>query len=50
MTSLNASAQHTLNDGTTLPVIGLGTYELTGAEGVTAMRHAPIPLDRAATT
>ena len=40
MTSLSASAQHTLNDGTTLPVIGFGTYELTGAEGVTAMRHA----------
>lgn len=40
MTSLSASAQHTLNDGTTLPVIGFGTYQLTGAEGVTAMRHA----------
>ncbi|WP_374929436.1 aldo/keto reductase [Kytococcus sedentarius] len=40
MTSLRPTDEHTLNDGTTLPLIGLGTYGLTGADGVTAMRHA----------
>ena len=32
--------QHTLNDGTTLPLIGLGTYALTGFAGVEAMSAA----------
>ena len=27
----------TLNDGTTLPVIGLGTYDLNGNEGANAI-------------
>lgn len=31
---------HTLNDGTTLPIIGLGTYALTGFAGVEAMSAA----------
>lgn len=30
---------YTLNDGNTLPAIGLGTYRLTGREGVEAMVH-----------
>jgi len=30
----------TLNDGTTLPAVGLGTYKLKGAAGVEAMRGA----------
>jgi diketogulonate reductase-like aldo/keto reductase len=29
-----------LNDGTTLPAVGLGTYKLNGASGVAAMRGA----------
>lgn len=29
-----------LNDGTTLPAIGFGTYKLKGSEGVNAVRHA----------
>ncbi|MFC3996552.1 aldo/keto reductase [Nocardiopsis sediminis] len=31
---------HTLNDGTTLPAIGFGTYSLNGAGGVDAMVNA----------
>lgn len=31
---------HTLNDGTTLPVIGLGTYALRGIPGANAMAEA----------
>ncbi|WP_395659875.1 aldo/keto reductase [Nocardioides sp.] len=31
---------HTLNDGTTLPAIGFGTYPLTGPEGTAAVRSA----------
>ena len=31
---------HTLNDGTTLPVIGFGTYPLKGDEGITAITSA----------
>lgn len=31
---------HTLNDGTTLPAIGFGTYPLTGPEGTAAIRSA----------
>ena len=31
---------HTLNDGTTLPAIGFGTYPMRGEEGVTAVRGA----------
>lgn len=30
---------YTLNDGSTLPAIGLGTYQLTGDAGVAAMVH-----------
>jgi diketogulonate reductase-like aldo/keto reductase len=30
----------TLNDGLTLPVIGLGTYKLNGNEGANAIQHA----------
>lgn len=30
---------HTLNDGLVLPAIGLGTYKLTGPEGVTSIRN-----------
>lgn len=40
MVDLSPTARHTLHDGTTLPLVGFGTYELTGAEGVTAVRHA----------
>ena len=32
---------YTLNDGTTLPAIGFGTYPLTGEDGIAAMRAAP---------
>jgi 2,5-diketo-D-gluconate reductase A len=32
--------RYTLNDGTTLPVVGFGTYPLRGTEGIEAMRHA----------
>jgi 2,5-diketo-D-gluconate reductase A len=32
--------QHTLNDGTTLPAIGLGTYNLRGIPGAEAMADA----------
>jgi 2,5-diketo-D-gluconate reductase A len=32
--------QHTLNDGTTLPAIGLGTYALRGTSGAEAMATA----------
>ena len=35
-----AIPSHTLNDGTALPAIGFGTYPLTGADGVTAIRSA----------
>ena len=31
---------HTLNDGTTLPVVGFGTYPLTGADGTAAIVSA----------
>ncbi len=31
---------HTLNDGTTLPAVGFGTYPLTGGEGVEAILQA----------
>jgi 2,5-diketo-D-gluconate reductase A len=31
---------YTLNDGTTIPAIGFGTYPLTGADGVTAIASA----------
>ncbi|GAB3617898.1 aldo/keto reductase [Okibacterium endophyticum] len=31
---------HRLNDGTTLPLLGFGTYPLTGDEGVAAVRSA----------
>ena len=31
---------HTLNDGTSLPAVGFGTYPLTGEEGVEAIRSA----------
>ena len=31
---------YTLNDGTTLPAVGFGTYPLTGAEGTAAVRSA----------
>ncbi len=31
---------YTLNDGSTLPAIGFGTYPLTGEEGITATVHA----------
>ena len=31
---------YALNDGTTLPAIGFGTYPLTGADGVAAIRSA----------
>jgi 2,5-diketo-D-gluconate reductase A len=31
---------HRLNDGTTLPAIGFGTYPLSGADGVTAIQGA----------
>ncbi|WP_205475285.1 aldo/keto reductase [Nocardioides sp. SYSU D00038] len=34
------TASHTLNDGTTLPAVGLGTYPLTGPAGVDAMVSA----------
>ena len=33
-------AHHTLNDGTTLPLIGLGTYALRGMSGAEAMAAA----------
>ena len=33
-------ADHTLNDGTTLPAIGLGTYALRGIPGAEAMADA----------
>lgn len=32
--------RHTLNDGTTLPLVGLGTYSLTGFAGAEAMTAA----------
>jgi diketogulonate reductase-like aldo/keto reductase len=35
-----AIPQHTLNDGTTIPAIGFGTYPLRGAPGVAAVRDA----------
>jgi diketogulonate reductase-like aldo/keto reductase len=31
---------YTLNDGTTLPAIGFGTYPLTGADGIAAVQSA----------
>lgn len=31
---------HTLNDGTTLPAVGFGTYRLNGEDGVTGIRTA----------
>lgn len=31
---------HTLNDGTTLPAIGFGTYPMKGADGIAAVRSA----------
>ena len=31
---------HTLNDGTTVPAVGFGTYPLRGDDGVTAMVSA----------
>ncbi|WP_462417482.1 aldo/keto reductase [Kytococcus sp. Marseille-QA3725] len=40
MENLSAHATHTLEDGTRLPLVGLGTYQLTGEEGVSAVRHA----------
>lgn len=35
-----AIPQHTLNDGTTIPAIGFGTYPLRGSRGVAALRDA----------
>jgi len=35
-----AIPQHTLNDGTTIPAIGFGTYPLRGTRGVAALRDA----------
>lgn len=35
-----AIPQHTLNDGTTIPAIGFGTYPLRGTTGVAALRDA----------
>jgi diketogulonate reductase-like aldo/keto reductase len=32
--------RYSLNDGTSLPVVGFGTYPLRGDEGIEAMRHA----------
>ncbi|MEO7129775.1 MAG: aldo/keto reductase, partial [Dermatophilaceae bacterium] len=34
------SARHRLNDGTTLPPVGFGTYPLTGEDAVTAILSA----------
>ncbi len=39
-TQLTRDSRHTLNDGSTLPVIGFGTYQLTGQEGIGAIGHA----------
>ena len=36
----NAIPTYTLNDGTTLPAIGFGTYPLTGEEGIAAIQSA----------
>ena len=36
----NSIPEITLNDGVTLPVIGLGTYDLRGAEGAKAVNSA----------
>jgi diketogulonate reductase-like aldo/keto reductase len=36
----NSIPEITLNDGLTLPVIGLGTYTLKGNEGASAIQHA----------
>jgi diketogulonate reductase-like aldo/keto reductase len=33
-------SQKTLNDGTTLPAVGFGTYELNGSAGVTSLIQA----------
>ena len=35
-----AIPEYQLNDGTTLPAIGFGTYPLTGDDGVAAIRGA----------
>lgn len=37
---MTVSMMHTLNDGTTLPAIGLGTYALRGLSGAQAMADA----------
>ena len=39
-TSAAGSSTYTLNDGTSLPVIGFGTYPLKGADGIDAMVSA----------
>ena len=36
----NSIPEITLNDGVTLPVIGLGTYRLNGDEGASAIKSA----------
>lgn len=40
MTSATDLPTYDLNDGTTIPAIGFGTYPLTGDEGVTAVQSA----------
>ena len=40
MTTTPDVPAYTLNDGSTLPAIGFGTYPLKGAEGVEAIGHA----------
>lgn len=37
---MNQVPEITLNDGLTLPVIGLGTYKLKGSMGVNAITNA----------
>lgn len=37
---MSSIPQHTLNDGTTLPAIGLGTYSLNGSAGAAAIADA----------
>jgi hypothetical protein len=41
---VRAIPELTLNDGTALPAVGLGTYKLTGAARAAAMRDLGSPI------
>jgi diketogulonate reductase-like aldo/keto reductase len=41
---MRAILELTLNDGTALPAVGLGTYKLTGAARAAAMRELGSPI------